>query len=97
MIGTGEFGDDDEAREAIKWAYFERLYQEGRIWSYRGVQSAVEEIEKVVDNLVSVDDGVSVIFYGIDGEPNDPSNVAAQFFHGDEGIPVWVSMGDGEE
>lgn len=88
---------ESDMRDAIKWAYFQRLYEEGRISTYCGVQNAVAEITKVVDCLVSVDDGVSVIFYGIDGQPNDPSNIAAQFFHDEEGTPIWMRYGDDEE
>jgi|TARA_R110000824_G_scaffold26687_1_gene91475 hypothetical protein len=83
-------------RAQIKVAFFQKMMDEGRI-TYDNAMAAHVEIGEMVDNLVSVDDGDSVIFYGIDGEPGDPNNIAAQFFHEDHPDIGHTYAWEGEE
>tara|TARA_R110001599_G_scaffold65568_3_gene184781 strand:- start:153 stop:428 length:276 start_codon:yes stop_codon:yes gene_type:complete len=87
----------DKLREAIRVAYMERLFEEGKI-NATNLEFAREKVDEVVDNLVCVEDDQKFTFYGIDGQPNDPHNIAAQFFKDDpHAVPDWVTFGDEEE
>jgi|TARA_R110002074_G_scaffold325755_1_gene496053 hypothetical protein len=87
----------DKLRKSIKVAYMERLYSEGKI-NVTNFEFAREKVDEVVDNLVCVEDHEKFTFYGIDGQPNDPNNIAAQFFKDDpHAVPEWINYGDEEE
>ena len=75
-----EIWRDMALRAKVKEYFFQTMIQEGRI-TYHNCIMAYEHVGQMVDDLVSVDDGESIIFYGIDGEAGDPNNIAAQFFH----------------
>jgi len=75
-----EIWRDIALRAKVKEYFFQNMIEEGRI-TYQNCIMAHEHVGEMVDDLVSVDDGESIIFYGIDGEAGDPNNIAAQFFH----------------
>lgn len=82
-------------RAKTKEYFFQNMIEEGRI-TYDNCVRAHAEVGAMVDDLVSVDDGESIIFYGIDGEPGDASNIAAQFFHDGRRPKKWAWESDGE-
>ena len=90
-----EIWRDMVLRSHMKERFFLNMIKEGKI-TYHNVLLAHEHVDQMVDDLVSVDDGESIIFYGIDGEAGDPNNIAAQFFHDGREPEKWAWESDDE-
>lgn len=74
---------EKEARKTLKMAYLEKLFDDGLLNTNNLIAAAIK-IDQMVDNLVSVQEGNTITFYGIDGQPNDPNNMAAVLIMDDD-------------
>jgi len=86
-----------ELRIQLKMAYLDHLHDEGLI-SRVNFHDVKDRVHKMVDDMVSVeDDNGTITFYGIDGDSDDPNNIAAVYSADPDAHGIFRPAGFGEE
>lgn len=86
-----------ELRIQLKRAYLDHLHSEG-VLSRVNFQDVKDRVEKMVDDMVSIEDeNGTITFYGIDGSPDDPKNIAAVYSADPNAHGIFRPEGFGEE